>query len=199
MKQITAKLNRKIDPNINHEPLIELLLAVSYYDSYTGKHSQEVAALTYHIGQYLVSENELEYLYFGGLVHDVGKIAFSTHPKLYSGSNHLNEKEKTLIREHPQIGHDLVQSYTSSKIILEMVLNHHENLDGSGYPNQKNDKELSIYSRIIRITDTLSALTNYRAYRKKKQYSLPEAINILEESKHCYDPLIVKEVKRIML
>lgn len=100
-----------------------------------------------------------------GLVHDIGKIP--VYFAIY-GKNHnkLNVEKMRFIRSHSKVGYDILQDVGFSEDICKAVLHHHENYDGSGYPNNLRGEEIPLAARIIRVSDTFAALTSDRTYRK---------------------------------
>jgi HD-GYP domain-containing protein (c-di-GMP phosphodiesterase class II) len=198
IEQLKSKgINFKLDESINHSQLFELLIALSYYDVNTAIHSQEVAALCLHIGKQVIEEEYWDHIYYGGLVHDIGKMIFTKN--LFMGNKYLNEKEIELIYQHPVVGHDLTKQFTSSPIILDMVLHHHENMDGTGYPHKIKGEAITLYSRIIRIADMLSALTSTRKYRVVERLNIPAALWIIQDEIRCFDPTLFQIIKETFI
>lgn len=95
-----------------------------------------------------------------------------------------------MIQQHPELGFKLVEALDLNPIIGEVILNHHENFDGTGYPAQLKGKEIPFTARIVRIADVFDALTSDRPYRKA--YSLEQALSIMEKQKSQFDPELYK-------
>ncbi|SHO50707.1 HD-GYP domain-containing protein [Anaerocolumna xylanovorans] len=99
-----------------------------------------------------------------GLVHDIGKLRLGKY--LYaSNRNTLIVEEMKYIRMHPDIGYDILKKYGYNEEILKAVLYHHENYDGSGYPNNLKGNQIPLGGRILRICDVYAALISDRRYR----------------------------------
>ena len=112
-----------------------------------------------------------------GDLHDIGKIGISD--TILHKPGRLEPAEWKLIRKHPIIGRQICESLPSPGELLDVIESHHEHLDGSGYPNGKSGDDISLYTRIISVSDVYDALTTDRPYRKR--YTPSEAIQILEE------------------
>lgn len=156
------------------ESLIETINSVSttveVRDPYTAGHQQRVAALAYAIGREMgLEEQRLEGLYFGGMVHDIGKIVVPTATLADSG--HLGIEDWKTIRQHPAAGYKIVKSVHFPWPIATMILQHHEKLDGSGYPNGLMDDDIILESRIITVADVVEAVRSARPYRDAKGIS----------------------------
>jgi HD-GYP domain-containing protein (c-di-GMP phosphodiesterase class II) len=107
--------------------------------------------------------SELDGLRFAALIHDVGKI--SVPAEILSKPGRLSENEFDLIRGHAQAGHDVLQSIAFEQPVAEMVLQHHERLDGSGYPNGLGGDEILREARVMAVADVYEAMTSHRPYR----------------------------------
>ena len=127
----------------------------NYYEI---EHSIRVAHLSKLIGKaYNLNEHDLYKLYFAALFHDVGKINF---PKeLFENTNKLTKEEKEIVNKHPVIGAQLVQ-----KELSNIILCHHERLDGSGYPKGLTANNIPFESKVIAITDSFDAMCSKRSY-----------------------------------
>lgn len=92
----------------------------------------------------------------GGLLHDIGNLATisSILDDIYENIN-LSEVNASLYRQHPALGYQLAREHIDDEIVLDIILNHHEKEDGSGFPNQLKGKEISIYAQIVTIADRL--------------------------------------------
>lgn len=133
-------------------------------DPYTGGHQQRVARLAVAIARELgLSEERLEAINLASVVHDVGKIQIPS--EILSKPGRLNALEYSLIKMHPQNGYDILKTISFPWPIAQMVLEHHERMDGSGYPQGlKGDCSL-LESRIIAVADTVEAMASHRPYR----------------------------------
>lgn len=151
--------------------LIETINSVSatieLRDPYTAGHQRRVAALSYAIGLELgLDAHRLEGLYFGGLVHDIGKIVVPR--EVLNDRGQLSIEAWKSIHLHPATGYKIVKSVHFPWPIATMILQHHERLDGSGYPNGLIGDDIILESRIISVADVLEAIRSARPYRDAK-------------------------------
>lgn len=145
--------------------------------SFTFQHSLKVAQLAQFISKQLgYSPKAQKMLYLAGLVHDIGKLY--TPDSVLHKAGKLTDEEYTCIRSHATDTRFILQGIFTSKRILEWASNHHERLDGSGYPLGKMAHELDRPSRIIAVSDVFQALTQPRPYRAGMP--LDEALEIVE-------------------
>jgi GGDEF domain-containing protein len=152
-----------------------LLKALSIRDSYTEGHSRRVAIYSYLIGKELGFEREkLSRIYAAAFLHDIGKIGIPDAILLKPYS--LTSLERKLIERHPLLGYELLKDY-NFPVILDIVLKHHERLDGKGYPLGIKDIPFSV--NIVSVADVFDALTTDRPYRKA--LSLEETLSIIEK------------------
>lgn len=140
--------------------------AIEARDPYTRGHSERVAEIAVMIGKALNLEEEtLTKLNIAGLLHDVGKVGIPDRILLKPGR--LTAFEYTIIKEHPNMSALIVSEIDPLKGIVSWIKHHHENFDGSGYPNQLKGSDIPLESQIIAIADNFDALSSLRPYRKK--------------------------------
>jgi HD-GYP domain-containing protein (c-di-GMP phosphodiesterase class II) len=149
-----------------NQELLELMVAaIEARDPYTSGHSRRVANMARVIGRALgVRERELERIVVAALLHDVGKIHQEFEPIL-SKPGKLTAEEFAIMRTHPQKSEDLARKASSLKDTLPLIRHHHENWDGSGYPDGLFGDTIPLGSRIIMFADTIDAMTTDRPYR----------------------------------
>ncbi|NAW59854.1 MULTISPECIES: HD-GYP domain-containing protein [unclassified Vibrio] len=146
--------------------------------SFTFQHSLRVAELTEFIGKQLGYSKRIQrMLYLAGLVHDIGKLR--TPNNVLHKEGRLSEAEYTCIRRHATDTRYALRSMFTSQRVVEWASNHHERLDGSGYPLGKTASELDMPSRIVAMTDVFQALTQSRPYRDGM--SLEQAMTIIQQ------------------
>lgn len=129
-------------------------------------------------------------LWIASSMHDIGKIGMSSIVNL---KRKLTEKERKLIQNHSQKGFCLLNKFNPE--IATIVLHHHENYDGSGYPSGLKGQNIPFESRVIRIVDVYDALTNERPY--KRRFTKKEALEIMIKEEKNFDPLLFQEFLRI--
>jgi HD-GYP domain-containing protein (c-di-GMP phosphodiesterase class II) len=108
-------------------------------------------------------EEQMQAIHLAGLVHDLGKIRIPA--EILSKPSRLNEIEYSLIKMHPQAGYDILKEVDFSWPIAEMVLQHHERMDGSGYPQGLKGEEILLGARILVVADVVEAMSSHRPYR----------------------------------
>lgn len=176
-------------------PIVNKLLEnLKAYDQYTYEHSKRVASYAIEFGELIgLSDYEQMELYVGALLHDIGKCSIST--TLLNKKGKLSEIEYRLIKKHAEKGYENLvngEKFREHTNILDIVLSHHERLNGSGYPYQKKEEELSLYVRMMGIVDSFDAMVTNRSYRKGMDIK-----KVLEELKNCsgtlYDSDLVQQ------
>ncbi|MEO2069666.1 MAG: HD-GYP domain-containing protein [Desulfurobacteriaceae bacterium] len=158
-----------------------LLKALSIRDTYTEGHSNRVALYSLLIAQALgITGEELSRIYIGAFLHDIGKIGIPDAILLKPTA--LTPVERELVKKHPILGFELLKE-KKRKIprILDIILKHHERIDGKGYPYGMNYREIPVYVNIVSIADVFDAITTERPYRGA--LSLEAALNIIENDK----------------
>lgn len=140
--------------------------AVEIRDQETAEHCERVAHNAFMVGHALrLSRLELDALYFGALLHDVGKIGVPDSILLKKGK--LTTEEYALVTGHPTKGADLVLGISPRMVqIADAVESHHERWDGKGYPRGLAGKEIPLLGRIIKVVDEFEAMTSTRPYRQ---------------------------------
>jgi diguanylate cyclase (GGDEF)-like protein/PAS domain S-box-containing protein len=163
------------------------------------RHSQRVSLLSAQIAEKLsFGADEVKKIKISGLVHDIGKIGISE--KILNKPGPLDEDEWSLIKKHPEAGWRILSSAKEFSDLAKQILHHHENWDGTGYPEGLRGQQIPIEARIIAVADAYDAMCSQRAYRsalKKK-----EVVNqFVEGSGKQFDPKIVdvflKEVLKV--
>lgn len=147
------------------------------FDDYTYRHSVNVAVLSVIIGMGMnMNQTMLQELCTAAIFHDLGKLMID--PKILNKPGRLTKEEFKVIKEHPQLSVELLKErWHVSSASRVGILFHHENEDGSGYPNGLQSEEIHIYAKIIHVADVYDALTSKRPY--KDPYTPSEAIEYL--------------------
>jgi putative two-component system response regulator len=166
--------------------------AIEAKDPFTKGHSYRVSQLSLEIAKRLnylnLSEEQLEILEYGSLLHDIGKIGIKE--AILNKPGRLTEKEYAHVQRHPVIGEEIIRPVKIFRHALPLIRSHHEHFDGGGYPDGLKGKEINIYARIIAIPDTFDAMTSDRPYRKA--LSVEEALFEIERVRGTqFDPEIV--------
>ncbi|MDD5015003.1 MAG: PAS domain S-box protein [Atribacterota bacterium] len=159
LQQSYRKLKKAMDATIETMSKI-----VEAKDPYTSGHQQRVSQLATSIAKELsFSKDKVEGIRIASLIHDIGKIGLPT--EILSKPTKLSDIEFNLIKEHSQIGYDILQSIDFSYPVARIVLQHHERLDGSGYPNHLKGDQILLGARVIGVADVVEAMSSHRPYR----------------------------------
>lgn len=167
-----------------------LINAIDAKDSYTCGHSDRVAVIGKCIGvQMGLSVRECERLYMAGLLHDLGKIGIPDHVLCKPGK--LTEEEFSIVRQHPTIGHSILNHLPQLQQILPGVLHHHESVNGRGYPAGLREEQIPLFARILAVADSYDAMTSARPYRSAMPSAKAESI-LAEGAGTQWDSEVVK-------
>ncbi len=160
------------------QALYSLSDALRLRDEYTRKHSERVSRLAVEIGKRRgLGAEELERLRLAGLVHDIGKIGI--HDDVLFKPAHLSPEEHARIEQHPATAARILASIEGAKEIADIVLAHHENPDGSGYPNHLTAGHIPEEAHILRAADVFSSLIDCRPY--KEGFGAAEALKTMHQ------------------
>ncbi|NIL98889.1 MAG: HD domain-containing protein [Planctomycetales bacterium] len=142
-----------------------LVSAIDAKDPYTCGHSDRVARVSRRLAQHLGCDEEmLNTIYLSGLLHDIGKIGIDDNVLRKPGK--LTEEEFEHIKQHPELGYNILKDIRQIKDALPGVLYHHESWDGSGYPMGLAGHEIPFLARILAVADAFDAMSSDRSYRK---------------------------------
>jgi putative nucleotidyltransferase with HDIG domain len=149
-----------------NQELLELMVrSLEARDAYTSGHSRRVHRYSTTIARAIgLSDREVSMVGKAALLHDIGKI-HEKYAAVLSKQEKLTPAEWALIQQHPDDGADLVATMSHLKDVVPAVRHHHEDWDGTGYPHRLTGEEIPMASRIIRLADTIDAMTTERPYR----------------------------------
>ncbi len=140
-------------------------------------HSVNVALISLIIAEGLdLDKQQMEILAVGSLLHDVGKL--NVPQAILEKDSSLSDTEMALMKKHCEFGTELVAIYGLPQEIMDVMIQHHERLDGSGYPHGLTSAEIHPLAKITMIADVLDAITSYRPYRPAR--SIEEAISLIK-------------------
>lgn len=164
---------------------------VEMKDPYTAGHQKRVASLAVKIAERLhLSPEEIETIRLACIIHDLGKIALPA--SVLSKPGKLNQIEMDLIQTHPMSGYEILKNNASMHKISDIILQHHEKMDGSGYPKGLKEKEIILSAKIITVSDVVEAMNSHRPYRPA--LGIETALQEIEENKgKLYDEKVVNE------
>lgn len=170
---------------------------VEMRDPYTAGHERRVGELAGAIGTEMgLTPHQIKGLRLTGFVHDIGKIAVPA--ELLAKPTRLTDIEMALIRVHPQAGYDVLKDVEFPWPVAQVVLQHHERLDGSGYPNGLKEPDILLEARIMMVADVVESMTSHRPYRPGLGLDAALA-EITRYSGVYYDAAVVDACKRLFL
>lgn len=156
----------------------------------TGNHSKRVACHTLVLARRFTTDNDqLRQIYWGALLHDIGKIGIADAILLKQGA--LNEAEWLEMRTHPEKGHRIVAQIPGMEQAAEIILSHEEHFDGTGYPRGLKGEQIPLGARLFAVIDTLDAMASDRSYRKALSFDQARA-EIVKMSGTQFDPVAVQ-------
>lgn len=158
--QSTLKKLRKAMGGIIHV----MVSTVEARDPYTAGHQQRVAELARTIAQEMgMSKEEVDGIRIGGSIHDLGKIKIPA--EILSNPGRITDAEFSLIKTHPEVAYGILRDIEFSRPVAEMVYQHHEKINGSGYPRGLDSDEILPEAKILTIADVVEAIASHRPYR----------------------------------
>ena len=168
---------------------------VEIRDPYTAGHQLGVARLAFAIAKEMgLSEDQAEGVRVAGTIHDLGKI--SVPAEILSKPCQLTEIEFGIIKTHPQTGYDILKSMKFPWPLAQIVLQHHEKMDGSGYPQGLSGEDILLEARILVVADVVEAMASHRPYRPA--LGIEKALEEISENKGVlYDPEVVGALFRL--
>jgi len=164
-------------------------------DPYTAGHQRRVADIARAIAQEMKLPRErIDGLRMAGIIHDIGKV--SVPSEILSSPRKLSSLEFSLIKTHAQSGHDIVREIEFPWPIARIIIEHHERMDGSGYPNALTGDQILPESRILAVADVVEAMATHRPYRPS--LGLEAALDEITQNRgRLYDPEVVDACLRL--
>ena len=177
-------LKQRLEQSINAISMIGELR-----DVYTAGHQKRVRQLACEIGRRCgMSEEAIANLSYGALIHDIGKIKIASD--ILNKPGKITSLEYQILQTHAEYSYNIVREIDLPQEILTMIHQHHERLDGSGYPNRLVGDQIILESRILAVADVVEAMTSHRPYRPALGIDAALA-EILSGRGTKYDPVIV--------
>ncbi len=166
-----------------------IALTVERRDPYTAGHQRRVADLARAIATEMgLSKEQVDGTRMAGVIHDIGKV--SVPSEILSKPGQLGDIEFDLIKTHPQVGYDILKTVDFPWPVAEIVLQHHERVDGSGYPQGLPGGEIMLEAMILAVADVVAAMASHRPYRPS--HGLDKALEEISQNKGIlYDPEVV--------
>ena len=191
LKEAETKLQRSFKKlrNALEGTIDAMSLVIEMRDPYTAGHQKRVTDLAVAIASELdFSADKIEGIRMAGLIHDIGKISVPAEILAKPGS--INEKEFALIMDHPQVGYDILKAIEFPWPVAQIVRQHHERMDGSGYPQGLRGEDILLEARILAVADVVESIATYRPYRPA--LGLKKALKEISEQKNVlYDAQVV--------
>jgi len=184
LKQAHEKLQKIIEGTTNI-----ITKVVEIRDPYSTGHQQRVSKLATVIAQEMkLPQDKIEGVRLASLVHDVGKVNLPT--EIVSKPSKLVEVEFNLLKNHPRVGYEILKKVDFPWPIAEIVFQHQEKIDGSGYPRGLKGDDILIEAKILGVANVVEAMSSYKSYRPA--LSINEALTEIVENKNVlFDPEVV--------
>ena len=179
------------------ESIVEaMVLAIEKRDPYTSGHQKRVATFASAIAKEMgLSQDQIDGVRMAGMIHDIGKNAIPG--QILSKPAELTELEMGMMKEHCQIGYDILKGIEFPWPVAQMVLQHHEKMDGSGYPQGLLGDEIYLGAKILGVADVVEAMASHRPYRAS--LGLDRAVEEISKNRGIlYDPDVVDAGLRLL-
>ena len=192
---LAAVAEEMVDTMFTHGDAMLCLARIRAKDAYLMEHSMNVAILLANFGRYLgLDRSVLKELTLGGLLHDVGKIM--TPDEVLNKPGKLTDEEFGVMRQHVVHSYDILSNTAGiTPTMLEVAANHHERLDGTGYPQRLKGDQLSLYTRMSGIVDVYDAVTADRVYKQGMQPTQAFRVLLKGINQHFDAELVTKFIK----
>jgi PAS domain S-box-containing protein/putative nucleotidyltransferase with HDIG domain len=190
LKESYEKLRASLEGTVT-----ALSAVVESKDPYTAGHQRRVTHLACAIAREMgLSQDQIEGIRVMGYLHDIGKIAVPA--EILSRPGKINEFEFNLVKQHPMSGFDILKQIVFPWPVAQAVVQHHERLNGSGYPAGLTDKEIILEARVLAVADVVEAMASHRPYRPAVgiKHALEE---IVQHKGTLYDPEVVEACIRL--
>jgi PAS domain S-box-containing protein/putative nucleotidyltransferase with HDIG domain len=172
-----------------------MAMIVEMRDPYTAGHQRRVAQLACAIGEEMgLSPDRITGLRLAGLIHDMGKVRVPA--EILTNPNSLSDAERTIIKMHPTLGYDVLKTLDLPWPVAQIVNQHHERMDGSGYPSGLVGDAIILEARILAAADVVEAIASHRPYRPAR--GIAEALDEISRQKsRLFDAVVVDACVRV--
>lgn len=176
--------------NVLSGVIYALSLTIDYKDPYTAGHQQRVSGLACAIGVKMgLCSDTITGIRISGQLHDIGKIGIPSD--ILSKPGKISEAEFQVIKDHARIGYAILQPIKFPWEVAQISYQHHERLDGSGYPNRLTEDEILLEAKILAVADVVEAMMSVRSYRTL--LGIEAALDEIKKNKNkLYDSKVVK-------
>ncbi|MBC8492715.1 MAG: GAF domain-containing protein, partial [Chloroflexi bacterium] len=192
LRQSYVRLERTLEGTVN-----TLVSAIEIRDPYTAGHQRQATQLACAVAREMgLPGEQVEGLRMAGLIHDIGKISIPA--EVLSKPGQLSELEWSMIKAHPQVGYDILKTVEFPWPVAQIVLQHHERMDGSGYPQGLSGEELLLEARILAVADVVEAMASHRPYRPA--LGMDRALEEISQNRGVlYDPEVVDACLKLFI
>ncbi len=190
LKKSLEKLTRALNDTVK-----AIAMAVEIRDPYTAGHQKRGANLARAIAQEMnLDQKIIEGVQLASMIHDIGKISIPA--EILSKPSLLSNLEFSLIKIHPQVGYDILKEIDFPWPIAQTVLQHHERINGSGYPAGLKNDEILLEAKVLAVADVVEAIASHRPYRPA--YETKKAMaEITEKQGILYEPIVVESCLKL--
>ncbi len=173
-----------------------VICTIEVRDPHTAGHQRRVAQLACAVAREMgLPEDQVEGIRMAGLIHDIGKIYAPA--EVLSKPGQLSDLELSLIKTHPQVGYDILKGIDFPWPVAQVVLQHHETLDGCGYPHGLSGDQILVEARILGVADVIEAMSSHRPYRPA--LGIDRAVDAISQARGTrYDATVVDCCLRIL-
>ena len=174
-----------------------MALTVERRDPYTAGHQRRVSDLARGVAaEMALPTHQIDGIRMAGLIHDLGKICVPA--EILSKPGQLTEIEHTLIQDHPQVGYEILKEIEFPWPVAQIVLQHHERIDGSGYPVGLTGYDIIIEAKTLAVADVVEAMASHRPYRPTLGHDM--ALEEISQNRGVlYDPDVVDACMKLLL
>lgn len=185
LKESMLKLRRNLAGTID-----AMSKTVETRDPYTAGHQKRTTNIAMDIAQVMgLNQTQLNGIRMAGVIHDLGKICIPAG--ILSKPGKISRSEFSMIKDHPQTGYDILKDIDFNTPVADIVLQHHERLDGSGYPFGRRGDDILIEAKVIGVADVIEAMASHRPYRPALGIDI--ALDEIKNNRGCiYDPDVVE-------
>lgn len=166
-------------------------------DPYTEGHCERLAEYSSRLGKRIgLAPEHITALRWGGIVHDIGKVAVPEAILLKPGP--LSSEEWKIMKQHPVIGERICSPLRSFRWVLPIIRHHHERYDGSGYPEGLHGEKIPVTARVLQIADVYDALTTERPYKRALSHDEAMVTMVQEVQRGWWDPSLFAQFRQMM-
>jgi len=190
LKESQERIQRTIEVTVR-----ALATTIEMRDPYTAGHQRRVAKLASDIAEEMgLTKDRVDNVKIAGVIHDIGKIYIPV--EILTRPGKLSDYEISIIKAHPKYGHDIMAETEVPQPIAQIVMQHHERINGSGYPDGKKGQDILLESRILSVADVVEAMSSHRPYRPA--LGVDAALDEIENFKGVfYDPAVADACLRL--